>query len=40
MIARRNDSPATASEGQIAFQRLAGPGTKSKAGCRGGSQNS
>ena len=39
-IASRNGSPATASDGQIAFQRCAGPGTRSMAGCCGSSQNS
>ena len=33
-IARRNGSPTTASDGQIAFQLAAGPGTRSNAGCR------
>ena len=39
-IARRNGSPTTASDGQIAFQVAAGPGTSAKAGCSGSSQNS
>src|SRR5207245_1953482 len=39
-MARRNGSPTTASEGQIAFQCAAGPGTSAKAGCSGSSVNS
>ena len=39
-IARRNGSPATASEGKIAFQRAAGPGTSAKPGELGSSVNS
>ncbi len=38
--ASRNGSPATASDGRIAFQLAAGPGTRSNAGCSGSSQNS
>ena len=38
--ARRNGSPTSASDGRIAFQLAAGPGTRSKAGCTGSSQNS
>ena len=34
-IASRNGSPATTSEGQIAFQLAAGPGTSAKAGLLG-----
>ena len=40
MMARRNGSPASASEGQIAFQLAAGPGTSAKPGCCGSSVNS
>ena len=39
-MADLNGSPTTASEGQIAFQVAAGPGTRSNAGCSGSSQNS
>ena len=39
-IANRKGSPATTSEGRIAFHDFADPGTRSKAGCTGSSQNS
>ena len=39
-MANLNGSFTTASEGQIAFQVAAGPGTRSKVGCSGSSQNS